>query len=312
MNDFINFLKQKENIKEQIKENMIEPTGCINCSQLSKYYKKNNDFLNLLNDLHIEHNKVNFQISQLSLLPNNVNGVYTDYLIRYKICVELKREFYDDRCCLFLGKDKSFFDIEMPPYEMMFKSYENMRTSNATDNDILNVSLCHFFSFKEYDERKYFNYFINKKEDNYDQLQQFIKNKINAKENILLNPTLGNIDMQIGADADIIIDKELIDIKCSINKLGCQMSDFTQLILYVCLYYYQTGIKCNKITILNPVLSCEKSVDLSGWNNFDKVISILRKRVGLMSNNSDATKIENFTQFLNNRFSLIYNAGIDT
>jgi hypothetical protein len=297
MNDFINFLKLNNNIKI--------PKDDINCSQLSLYYNNDNEFLNLINDLIIEHNILNKIVDKI-LLPVDINGIYIDYLIRYKICIELNKEFNDNRCNHFIsGIHPSFNEVDIDKLPLKIKSnindkesidvinydlyftlkeiveqnYNNMKNFTATNNDILNVSLCHSLFFGEVKVCEYFDYFIDNN-DNFDNLQNYIKSKINRKkENVFCNPTLGNRDLKIGADADIIIDKELIDIKCSKYNIGDNIKDFTQLIIYICLYFHKTGIKCNKITIFNPILSYEKYIDLSNWNNFEKIITILKNRI---------------------------------
>lgn len=300
MNDFIIFLKLNNNIKI--------PKDDINCSQLSLYYNNDYKFLNLINDLIIEHNILNFKIVDKISLPVDINGIYIDYLIRYKICIELNKEFNDNRCNHFIsGIHPNFNDVDIKKLPLKIKSnindkegidvinydlyftlkeiveqnYNNMKNFTATNNDILNVSLCHSLFFGEVKVCEYFDYFIdNNGNDNFDNLQNYIKSKINGKkENVFCNPTLGNRDLKIGADADIIIDKELIDIKCSKYNIGDNIKDFTQLIIYICLYFHKTGVKCNKITIFNPILSYEKYIDLSNWNNFEKIITILKNRI---------------------------------
>jgi hypothetical protein len=300
MNDFKNFLKHNDIFKI--------PKDDINCSQLSLYYNHDNDFLNLMNDLIIEHNIFNFKIVDKILLPVDINGIYIDYLIRYKICVELNIEFNDKRCNLFIsGFHPSFDEVDIDKLPLKIKSninnkesidydydlyltlneiveqnYNNMKNFCATSNDILNVSLCHSIFFGKVKVCKYFDYFIdNNGNDNFDNLQNYIKSKINGKKGckVFCNPALGNSDLKIGADADIIIDKELIDIKCSKHFIGDNIKDYTQLILYICLYFHKTGIKCKKITIFNPILSYEKYIDLSNWDNFEKLITILKNRI---------------------------------
>jgi len=307
MNDFINFLKLNNN-------NIKIPKDDINLSQLSLYYNNDYEFLNLINDLIIEHNILNFKIVDKILLPVDINGIYIDYLIRYKICIELNKEFNDNRCDDFIseseyhphprpilnevainklplkiksnindkeGIDVINYDLYFTLKEIVEQNYNNMKNFTATNNDILNVSLCHSLFFGEVKVCEYFDYFIdNNGDDNFDNLQNYIKSKINGKkENVFCNPTLGNRDLKIGADADIIIDKELIDIKCSKYNIGDNIKDFTQLIIYICLYFHKTGVKCNKITIFNPILSYEKYIDLSNWNNFEKIITILKNRI---------------------------------
>ena len=62
-------------------------------------------------------------------------------------------------------------------------------------------------------------------------------------------------------------------------NIGENINDYVQLFIYISLYFIKTGIKCKKITILNPVLSYEKYIDLSDWNNFDEIINLLKKRI---------------------------------
>jgi len=52
-------------------------------------------------------------------------------------------------------------------------------------------------------------------------IKLYIENKLLNRDIILCNPILSNLKLGIGADADIIIDNELIDIKTSkYNKIG--------------------------------------------------------------------------------------------
>lgn len=241
------------------------------------------------------------------LLPCNINGIYIDYLIRYLVCCELNKEFNDDRCDNFINGVQFVINADELPLKIkknissysdddedfvkndyiccylkdnIEQSYNNMKLFNATNNDIFNVSLCHSFFFGEMTACKYFDYFIDVQPDNYEYLQQYIKQKINGNnENILCNPTLGNRELKISADADLIINKELIDIKCSKKKIGDDINDFLQLLIYVCLYFYNTNIKCEKITIFNPIQHYEKYIDLTNWDNFEKVVEILKNRI---------------------------------
>jgi hypothetical protein len=305
MNEFINFLK--------INKNIIIPKGSINCSSLSLYYNDNNDFLNLINDLQIKNITLNLKINDI-LLPEDIKGIYFDYLIRYKICYEINKEFNDVRCLCFINGHHPYFNINnidklplkiknnIKNYKYIYNfnddefndnlyyilkeivelSYNNMKNFTATNNDIFNVSLCHSLYFNNIKAYEYFDFFFNNNiiNDNDNNLQNYIKNKINDKnKNVLCNPILGNHELQIGADADLIIDKELIDIKCSKYNIGENINDFIQLIIYICLYFIQTGIKCEKITIFNPILSYEKYIDLTNWNNFEKIIDILKNRI---------------------------------
>jgi hypothetical protein len=89
MNEFKYFLQN--NYKPNI------PKREINCSELSTYYKFDNNFKKLINNLTINTNYINKTISNISTLPPDIYGVYIDYLIRYKINFSLNKEFHDNR-----------------------------------------------------------------------------------------------------------------------------------------------------------------------------------------------------------------------
>jgi hypothetical protein len=310
--DFINFIIKK-------RWNMI-PTGQINCSQLSPYYYNYDKFMCLLNNLHIQIKKLNNITFSNTQLPSNINGIYIDYFIRYKICSILKREFNDHRCnfirtaCSILNMndinklpcylkqcidfDKYLYDEDGRPVdehsiqkelsqvlhdkitEIIEKSYRNMKNYTANYNDILNVSLCHSLFFGETQAYYYFNYFDKNYHYDDGNLQEYFQAKMsNNEDKVLCNPTLGSMDLKLGADADLIIDKELLDIKCSSRKIGENMNDFIQLFIYASLYYKQTGIKCKKLTILNPILNYEKYIELTNWDEFDNILELLALRV---------------------------------
>jgi len=153
MNKFINFLK--------INKNIIIPKGSINCSSLSLYYNDNNDFLNLINDLQIKNITLNLKINDI-LLPEDIKGIYFDYLIRYKICYEINKEFNDVRCLCFINGHHPYFNNNLYYIlkEIVELSYNNMKNFTATNNDIFNVSLCHSLYFNNIKAYEYFNFFF--------------------------------------------------------------------------------------------------------------------------------------------------------
>lgn len=161
--------------------------------------------------------------------------------------------------------------------EIISNSYNNMKNFTASNNDVFNVSLCHSLSFGNIEAYNYFDLLKNNS-DNYEILQKYLEKKIN-NDNVFCNPVLNNIDLKIQADADLIIDKELIDIKCCKTNIGENITDYIQLFIYACLYFIKTGIKCERITIFNPLLGYEKYIDISEWNNFDNMIQLLKNRI---------------------------------
>lgn len=268
MNEFKYFLQN--NYKPNI------PKREINCSELSTYYKFDNNFKKLINNLTINTNYINKTISNISTLPPDIYGVYIDYLIRYKINFSLNKEFHDNRYEHIIDT----IDNQAPHLSYIIEnSYDNMKHLIASYNDILNVSLCHMIFFGEDNAYNFVDYIKNNNINIADNLDLFLRNKLENKTIILCNPTLGNRDLLIGADADLIIDDELIDIKCSKYYIGENIEDYIQLFIYISLYFIKTGIKCKKITILNPILSYEKSINLNDWDHYDEIIDLLKMRI---------------------------------
>ena len=303
----------KEYIQNNIKP-IPPPKGILNVTDLCKY-DCNNQILELVNNLIIEKNRIiKLEDNNIYKLPSNIYGTYIDYLIRYKICIINNLQFADGRADSMIDTYISLdplnenqnilitrfnnniidnIDIEncdsgytiyggfneqnkYLKLESLFNnSYENMKQNKANYNDIFNVSLLHSLFFFNIDVLKYYNNLINYNY-NYDELDNFLNRKF-VNENILLNPVLGNTKLQLRGDADIINNDELIDIKCS-KYIGNNINDFIQLFIYITLYYYKTNIKCNKVIIFNPVLGYEYYINISSWNDYDKIIKILEAR----------------------------------
>lgn len=269
------------------------PKNLENCSRLAKYFKINYKLLNLIKNLQIHTiNYSNNFINELNDISPNIKGCYVDYLIRYLISNEINSQFEDRRTDFMLNKLYCFKNtlndefiinnliVKSIPEEMI-NNYEKLKTLNADNNDIFNVSLCHSLFFGENQSLEYFNYIKdnNINQDN-SQLLNYIRTKIENKNNILCNPILGNSNLKISADADLIIDDELIDIKCSKYIIGNNVSDFIQLFIYIALYFIKTGIKCTKITIFNPNFGYEKYINLNeNMDIYEKIVEILEKRI---------------------------------
>lgn len=269
------------------------PKNLETCSRLAKYYKINYELLNLIRNLQIHTiTYSNNFIDELENISPNIKGCYVDYLIRYLISNEINSQFEDRRTDFMLNELYCFKNtlndgfiinnliVESIPEEMI-DNYEKLKKLNADNNDIFNVSLCHSLFFGENQSLEYFNYIKdnNINQDN-SQLLNYIRTKIENKNNILCNPILGNSNLKISADADLIIDDELIDIKYSKYMIGNNVSDFIQLFIYVALYFVKTGMKCTKITIFNPNLGYEKYINLNeNMDIYEKIVEMLEKRI---------------------------------
>jgi len=312
MNDFKNYLNNTDILIEI-------PTTTLNCTVLSKYYRFSNNFITLIQNFKIndiDYSECAQQKKDLLLgLPASDYGTYMDYLIRYNISKLLNKPFYDERCSRWtnelifnendneediqikiqnnLNLKKGIWDInneiEIENITSIIKnSYDKLVNLSGNENDVLNVSISHSLSFGRGDiAKQYLNYFNNHNINILDatsKVETYIRQKIFDKNTIIQNPTLGNSELKIGADADLIIEDELIDIKCSKFMYGSNIKDFIQLFIYASLYYFKTGIQLRKITIYNPIKSYEKCILIDDVEIYEKIIKMLKDRVKL--NNS--------------------------
>lgn len=76
----------------------------------------------------------------------------------------------------------------------------------------------------------------------------------------------------VKGECDLIIDDELIDIKTSKSNYGNRLTHFYQLFLYAALYKEYTGIKINKLSIMNVSNNTYYSIDISDWESEEEIL----------------------------------------
>lgn len=139
-----------------------------------------------------------------------------------------------------------------------------MKKNNATMQDIFNTSICHSLYFAEVKALNYINHKNIITNELYDNIIKYINIKILNKNIVLCNPELGDNTLHINADADLILDNELIDIKTSkYNHIGNNINDFIQLFVYASLYYKKYNKYINKLTIFNPLYLTEYTIEIN-------------------------------------------------
>jgi len=275
-NEFKNYYNNE--FKNNNKINI--PTGMIACSKLCEYYENNIEILNFIKNIDInKYNIISPDLTNDTLkLPPHIYGQFIDYLIRYKISVYLESIFDDSRALTVLRQ----YNNEKIEITKINESY--MRLISKIDNknylnDIFNVSLCHSLFFENIKCLDYLDYIKNINFTyNEHNLELFIESLCKYKKKILCNPVLGSTELQISADADLIIDDEIIDFKCSKYLIGEKIKDYIQFFIYLSLYYIKDKIKIKKISIINLQLNIVYYIDLTKWDNYDNFINILRMR----------------------------------
>jgi hypothetical protein len=140
------------------------------------------------------------------------------------------------------------------------KDTEHYKTIDIV-HDIFAISLCHSESFGFCPNQDKLNAFYNKLKSNViddliKPLTEMCKTLIQDKKNILLNPALGgkltNLkNASIPADADLVIDDSIYDIKCT--KTGKEYYEVLQLLGYSGLLLLNEKFehKINNMIILN-------------------------------------------------------------
>ena len=160
-----------------------------------------------------------------------------------------------------------------------------MKKYKATLTDILNVSISHSIFFNKPNAINHINTYNIISNELHNNIILYIQNKLLNKEIILCNPSLGNTKLNICADADLIIDDELIDIKTSKYNIGNNINDFIQLFIYASLYYKKSKIYINKLTIFNPLYLIEYNIEINNTKIINKILKIIKNyKIGSENN----------------------------
>ena len=249
MLEFYNYLR---NLDSKLYDVASLPTiKKITCTKLVNYIICDPTFMDLIKDLDINKHKVDKISNQVNIGPGYY-GQFIDYLVRYEITKHNNSVFHDDRTKYILMNN---------PDDIIQTSYNDMINKTATPNDVFNVSLCHslFFGDTLDNITQMFNT-IDLDTESHTAIQKYVQSL--TFKDILINPILSNHTINIIADADIIIDSTIIDIKVS-NSIGTNICDFIQLIVYAILYYENNNIMCDKLVICNLLKGFEYVVHIT-------------------------------------------------
>jgi hypothetical protein len=252
-------------------------TGVMNSWVEHRKYMNDNHFINVsdfakFTSPHVEKIKEiasQLQINSINTIGKCINngidcgffGIYIDYLVRYKLSILTNQPFFDNRA-------ESMIKLNKTEYE---GNYEKAKQKIATNKDIFNISKYHSIFFGESRIDQYIDSVVD--------VDLYLQQKVDKKSKILLNPGIGHLKYLLKGDADLIIDDELIDMKCS-NHIP-NLTDWVQLLVYYCLCNLH-GHKINKLTIWNPIKNTEYQIDVSKFD-ISKIEEILISRVSQSS-----------------------------
>lgn len=290
----------------------IQSINCTRLIKYMEYDKNVSSIINQLNSIEessysiLSRTYLGFDFDNFGLAPN-ILGQFVDYLIRYEISKRTNQVFEDSRteyvlgtkmisssnelydeldnndeaCCFITSNgevDPSYYNNSIT---IIKTSYSNMQNKTACLVDILNTSIAHSLFFCGFESLKYVNAkehpdkFISSSDPFYVSIINWIETRLkNNYQTILLNPALGNELIGISADADLIFDEELIDIKTSRYLKGDNKFDFVQLLVYASLFKYNKRGSIKKITIFNPLYNTEQFIFIDD-DVLNKMIDVL-------------------------------------
>lgn len=227
------------------------------------------------------------EIKRPDEIPPDIFGTFIDYYIRYMIALKKNIDDFVD--------SRAHSDYDNGDYVSMLQretAFTHFCEKRADRTDIFLVSLRHHISFgrdvtaiQHTIMECYDGYGIGCNEilSNIDltPIDKWIDDKLKNAKHILLNPSIGNrffsesgnMSASINADADLIIDDEIIDFKC--YQLPPTIVDWLQLAGYAWLYPLRyakhPGYKdIAKLTIYNPLRGEETTIGpSSGVQEFE-------------------------------------------
>ena len=209
-----------------------------------------------------------------SIQPSG-SGCFIDYLLRRVWSEKIGINFDDSRAnhtisCIDDQDDQPHIEygdykVNFPkPYIDAYTKVKDIKNKSIDIiSDIFIVSLGHSYFFHEYDEDiavKQFKYIENKFIKTFENDISKIINLIPIKDKISINPNIGFCG--ISADADLIIDDNIIDFK--VTKCHNYKYETFQLLGYSALSNV-CGHFINKVHIFNLYLNVKKSINISNW-----------------------------------------------
>ena len=233
--EFQTFLKTNIELLNDIHE--LKSMNSINCSALVQYMTADSNVIDIIKNI-ITNVTYKPKINMNDDIDSRSFGQFINYLITYEV-TKINNEQFKDTCAECILRDGKLNKIQY-----VKDSYLKMQNNTDVSNvDILNVSICTTICYtRDEDVTKYINY--NKQDiiskESYENILQYIKEKVNNKKNIFVRPSMGNASLGIRAGADLIIDNELIKIITSTYDF-LSINCFIYLITGAALYYIKTN-----------------------------------------------------------------------
>lgn len=212
----------------------------------------------------------------------SVYGSFIDYLVRRLIEDRVRVPHTDSRACFVSESDCTTLGItsdELDVLDNAFTRYEDksLRTEDIVP-DVFHTSLCHSVAFGRRDVVKLIGTSDLLAADALQALCLYADAVTSGSTACVeTNPNLDDVVQGLLADADLIIDDRLIDMKAyRSRRIGEETADFYQLICYAVMWTAKTGMPIRTLEIYNPLMNYRAIADISTWTRTDALLNYLR------------------------------------
>lgn len=201
-------------------------------------------------------------------------GCFMDYLFRYLICREIGREFSDSRADRFYKICQSFDDEKIK--KLYTDSYNEIKNDSEPIRAIISIFIVSWAHLNDITDKSFQQYsYLSTREFKKEYLSELLGIfKWFSGRDILLNPTLSI--PYLSAEADIIIDDKLIDLK--VTKHDNDEYEMLQLLGYTVLAKLQ-NIDIREVYIIDFYKGFIKSLDISNWSGHTNYLKYLQINV---------------------------------
>ena len=189
-----------------------------------------------------------------NLISPDAEIVLEEYLISE---ISLDHLYYkDDKITKVLGGTEEEIQNSLKLYEMgtnWVNNYKNKKWKNVIQDTWLISDLDSLYRSGHFPQIKPLEEFEIKEITIFlENTLEWLQKTFNSAKKIYLNPTLG-ISNFVKADADLIIDNSLLDIKTTKHPNKAPNNEVNQLLLYTSLCYYNTIKKLQDFPVIDKI-----------------------------------------------------------
>ena len=271
-------------------ERVCLPHG-VNASEAARRIQFDAEFGALLPALDYVTVDVHAPTERPAGVGTDFYGTYMDYFARHHLSSRMHVPFTDFRAESVRSNIEDLPDeydskdyyprnsntkvLEAAPFLAAYASCRSNINTRAIAGDIFRTSLAHSAFFMR-DTRDVTFHAAYAPLATMDAVISFLDTL--SLDGMRLNPAMGNMDVGVVGDADLLCDLDLIDIKTS--TAPTQRSHWVQLFVYAALHYANTGTRLHRLVVYSPLAGKTYTLDISGWLRAGDVNAYLQNKTG--------------------------------